>query len=150
MEHATIGRALPLKLAICSMELCIIPPNFRRVTEIPQEREHRSGRIDGRSDRRPDAMTDNNTRRRRWRPRVKMKMHLYASINRFRATVVSILEMFFVGVRATHWGKWPLHVCVFIILGYLCTWSVHCIIYCVLYVWQAVANMITGTCLHVS
>ena len=41
VEHTKIGQAWPFYTSICFMVLCIIPPNFRLITEIFQEWERK-------------------------------------------------------------------------------------------------------------
>ena len=73
VERAQIDWAWSFYIAIRFMLLCIIPPNFRLIAEIFKEFG---------TDKRMDAMTDVNTRWRRWWPRViKWQQYPSASIS---------------------------------------------------------------------
>ena len=56
VEHTKNGRARPFWIVICSMILCITPPNFSLVPEIFKELERE--RCSGQTDRRRDERND--------------------------------------------------------------------------------------------
>ena len=67
------------------MLLCIIPPYFWPISEILKELERQrrcSGRTE-KTDGRTDEWNDDNTRRRRWWPRIKMSSIMKCSFYQF-------------------------------------------------------------------